>query len=77
MSDESDEPKVIKHQGKSVFTICGCKATIVTAPDGKRHIEADCPDKSARDEAAAIFEEEILLRVNPKIILEDAPATES
>jgi len=62
------------------FTICGCKGTVVTAEDGKRHIELECKSKSDRDEAAAIFEEEIILRVNPKVVLEELapePVTES
>ena len=73
----SDEPKVMEYKGKSVFTVCGCKATIVTTPDGKRHIEADCLDKTARDELASIFEEEMIIRVNPKVVLEETPVTES
>ncbi len=46
-------------------TICGCKGTIVTAADGKKHIELDCPDKGARNEAATLLEEEVILRVKP------------
>ncbi|MBA7546176.1 hypothetical protein ES705_38559 [subsurface metagenome] len=67
------EPETIEHEGKKVpsFTICGCKATIVTDPDGKRHIEADCLDKAARDELAALLEEEVVLRINPKVKLEE------
>jgi len=61
------------------FKILGCKGTIVTGEDGKRHIELECKTKSHRDEAAAIFEEEIILRVNPKVVLEELapePVTE-
>ncbi len=67
------EPETIEHKGEKVpsFTICGCKATIVTDPDGKRHIEADCLDKAARDELAALLEEEVVLRINPKVKLEE------
>ena len=62
------------------FTICGCRGKIVTAEDGKRHIELECKTKSDRDEVAAVFEEEVILRVNPKVVLEELapePATES
>jgi len=62
------------------FTICGCRGSIVTTEDGKRHVELECKTKSDRDEAAAIFEEEIILRVNPKVVLEEPapePVTES
>jgi hypothetical protein len=45
--------------------LCGCHGTVVTAADGKKHIELDCPSKVARDEAAAILEEEVILRVKP------------
>jgi len=45
--------------------LCGCKGTIVTAADGKKHIELDCPDKEARNEAATVLEEEVILRVKP------------
>ncbi len=67
------EPETIEHEGKKVpsFTVCGCKATIVTDPDGKRHIEADCLDKAARDELMALLEEEVVLRINPKVKLEE------
>ena len=55
------------------FTICGCKGTVVTTEDGKRHIELECKSKADRDETAAIFEEEVILRVNPKVVLEETP----
>ncbi len=59
-----------------VFNFGRCKGTVVTTEDGKKHIELDCQSKQARDEAAAVFEEEIVLRVNPKVILEDTPPVE-
>ena len=46
-------------------TICGCHGTIVTAEDGKKHIELECPSKEARNEAATVLEEEVILRVKP------------
>jgi len=61
------EPKPIS------FTIGKCKLVVVTDQDGKRHFEATCQSKEAREEMAAIFEQEAILRVNPKVILEDSP----
>jgi len=58
------------------FTICGCKGRVVTAEDGKRHFELDCKSKEDRNEVAALFEEEVILRVNPKVILDDTPPVE-
>ena len=55
------------------FTVCGCRGKVVTAEDGKRHIELECKGKKDRDEVAAIFEEEVVLRINPKVILEEPP----
>lgn len=71
------EPKPVDiFKGKTVFTICGCKGKIVTAPDGKKHIELDCIDKKAREEMASILEEEAILRVNPKVVFEETPTVE-
>ncbi len=58
------------------FTICGCKGTMVTDSEGRRHIELECRSKKDRDEAAAVFEEEVVLRVNPKVLLEGSPEEE-
>jgi len=70
MSEErEDKGKVI-----SSFTILKCKTDVIETPDGKRHFESDCLDKEARDKLAAIFEEEAILRINPKVILEEPPA---
>ena len=44
-----------------------CQLKIVTSPDGKRHIEAECETKKDRDELAAAFEEEAILRVKPAV----------
>ncbi len=75
------ELEILKNEPRN-FTICGCKGTIVTTEDGKRHIELECLSKEARAEMAAILEEEAILRVNPKVILEEpvepiTPVTES
>lgn len=55
------------------FTIYGCKGRVVTTPDGKKHFEIECKSKEDRNEVAALFEEEVILRVNPKVILEETP----
>jgi len=73
----SDEPKTIdelKAELAQSFTICGCKGTIVTTQDGKKHFEIECKSKEDREQVAAIFEEEAILRVNPKVILVDTQA---
>ena len=56
------------------FTVCGCRGTIVTTQDGKKHFELECKSKADREQVAAIFEEEVVLRVNPKVILVDTQA---
>ena len=70
------EPKTIEELkaelGRS-FTICGCKGRVVKTEDGKRHFELDCKSKEDRNEVAALFEEEVILRVNPKVVLEETP----
>jgi len=58
------------------FTICGCKGRVVTTEDGKRHFEVECKSKADREAVAAVFEEEAILRVNPKMVLEDTPPAE-
>ena len=78
-----DEPESIEYKDRQVFKVCGCQVTVVKDAAGKAHFEAECLSKSDRDELAAIFEEEAVLRVNPKVILEEiveppaAPVTES
>ena len=59
------------------FTVCGCKGIVVTTEDGKKHFEIECKSKEDREQVAAIFEEEAVLRINPKVILEDTPPIES
>ena len=58
------------------FTVCNCKLEVVTDPDGKKHFEATCLNKEARDDLASIFEQEAILRINPKVILEETPVAE-
>jgi len=64
------EPK-----GQVVGKVAGCKIITVVDSEGKEHFEATCLSKEARDKLAAIFEQEAILRVNPKAILEE-PAPE-
>lgn len=84
MSDKTIDETLTKWQDKTEelklpdsFTICGCRGTVVTTDDGKRHIELECKSKVDREQVAAIFEEEVILRVNPKVILEDIPPVTS
>ncbi|MBA7553961.1 hypothetical protein ES705_46567 [subsurface metagenome] len=72
MSNETNEQQHSRTEFKG-FQFGRCKATVVTTEDGKRHIELDCQSKKDRDEAAAVLEEESLLRVNPKVVLDDTP----
>ncbi|GAH99586.1 unnamed protein product [marine sediment metagenome] len=70
------EPKTIDELKAEIgrsFTICGCKGKVVTTEDGKKHFEIECKSKADREEVAALFEEEAILRVNPKVILDDEP----
>lgn len=67
------EPKSIDYKGKKVFTVCGCKGTVVTGEDGKKHLELECVDKEAREEMASMLEQEAILRVNPKVVFEETP----
>ena len=65
------EPESLEHKGEIVGKVLGCEIRIVTTADGKKHFESDCLSKEARDKLAAVFEEEAILRVNPKVILEE------
>ncbi|MBA7713591.1 hypothetical protein ES703_122594 [subsurface metagenome] len=69
------EPEQIQPKPRTI-QFGRCVATIVTTEDGKKHLELDCQSKEARDEVAAILEEEAILRVNPKVILDDTPVVE-
>jgi len=55
------------------FSVCGCKVEVKQDAEGKEHFEATCASKANRDKLAAIFEQEAILRVNPKVILDDTP----
>ncbi len=65
MTEEQIQPK------PRTFQFGRCVATVVTTEDGKKHLELDCKSKEARDEVASILEEEAILRINPKVILEE------
>jgi len=69
----SDAPDTIEYKGKVIGKVGSCILISVPTPDGKEHIEATCKSKEARDHLAAILEQESILRVNPKVILEDIP----
>lgn len=71
-----DEPETIEYKGKVIGKVGGCQLEVTTDPDGKKHFEATCLTKADRDELAALFEEEAILRVNPKVALEE-PVTEA
>ncbi|MBA7587948.1 hypothetical protein ES708_29996 [subsurface metagenome] len=71
-----DEPEAIEHEDHILGYVCGC-ALIVTYDDkGEGHIEASCKTKEGRDKLAAILEKESILRVNPKVVLENEPEAE-
>jgi len=73
------EPKTIEELKAEIaqsFTICGCKGKVVTTEDGKKHFEVECKSKTDREEVAALFEEEAILRVNPKMVLDDTTPAE-
>ncbi|MBA7716094.1 hypothetical protein ES703_125157 [subsurface metagenome] len=70
------EPETIEYKDRIVGKVGGCQIIVTTDPAGKKHFEATCLSKEARDQLAAIFEEEVVLRVNPKVILDDTPPAE-
>ncbi len=66
-------------ESKVIGKVGNCTLNLTIDAAGKAHFEAECLSKEARDELAAIFEEEAILRVNPKVILQeiaDTPPTE-
>jgi len=69
----SDEPETIESKGEIVGKIGACQIIVSTTADGKKHFEATCASKEGRDNLAAIFDEEAILRINPKVILEESP----
>ncbi len=74
------EPEKVEYKGEVVGKVAGCDIVVTTTPDGKKHFEATCQNNEARDKLAAIFEEEAILRVTPKAVLEEPapePVTES
>lgn len=71
----TEEPESIEYKGRVVGKAAGCQITVVEDSEGKKHFEATCLSKEARDELAAIFDQEAILRVNPKVVLEE-PAPE-
>jgi len=67
------EPETVEFKGQVVGKVLGCEIRVVTTADGKKHFESDCLSKKARDELAAVFEEEAILRITPKAFLEEIP----
>jgi hypothetical protein len=66
-----DTPEAIEGKDHILGYVCGC-ALIVTYDDkGEGHIEASCKTKEGRDKLAAILEQESVLRIDPKVKLED------
>jgi hypothetical protein len=71
----SEKPETIEYKGRVVGRAEGCELIITTTADGKKHFEATCASKEARDKLAAVFGEEAVLRVNPKLVLEEPSAS--
>ena len=71
---ETQEPASVYFKGTEVFKVGGCQVTVKKDAEGKLHFEGECLNKAARDELAAVFEEEAILRVNPKVKLDEPPA---
>jgi len=59
---------------EAVGNVGKCKLVVVTGDDGKKHLEATCLSKEAREQMAAILEQEAVLRVNPKMRFDDTLA---
>ncbi|MBA7552813.1 hypothetical protein ES705_45389 [subsurface metagenome] len=72
----NEQKSQAEYQGKIIGKIGTCVLIAVPTPDGKEHIEATCSSKEARDHLAAILEQECILRVNPKVLLDDIPDME-
>lgn len=66
MSDAPETKEEMREQlrERSIFTRCQLKK-VVNPETGKARIEAECETKKDRDELAALFEEEAILRVKP------------
>ena len=71
-----DEPETIEYKGRVVGKVGGCSLIVTTDATGKKHFEGTCLTKEDRDELAALFDEEAILRINPKAILEEPPVGE-
>ncbi|MBA7712017.1 hypothetical protein ES703_120985 [subsurface metagenome] len=64
------EPETIEYKGRVIGKVGGCTLIVSTDAAGKKHFEATCLNKEAREELAALFEEEAILRITPKAFLE-------
>ena len=67
--------KPSKDKVEVVGKVLGCELRVVTTADGKRHFESDCLDTKARNDMAGAFEEEAILRIKPKVVLEETSTT--
>ncbi len=63
------EPETIEYKGELVGKVCGCNLYVHTTADGKKHFESKCLSKEARNELNAVFEQEAILSVDPKVVL--------
>ncbi|MBA7711969.1 hypothetical protein ES703_120937 [subsurface metagenome] len=72
----SNEPDTIEHKGQIIGKVGGCQLIVKIDADGKKHFEATCSSKEARDELVALFEEEAVLRVQPLVKPEPKPEPE-
>ena len=66
-----DNPETIVYKDHILGKVGGCTLIVAYDDKGKGHIEATCASKEARAKLAAILEEEAILRVNPKVVLEE------
>jgi len=67
------EPETIEYKDHIVGKVCGCTLIVTYDEKGKGHIEASCATKEGRNKLAAILEEEAILRVQPKVVVEETP----
>lgn len=68
-----DNPETIVYKDHILGKIGGCTLIVSYDDKGKGHIEGTCASKEAREKLKAILEEEAILRVNPKVVLEETP----
>ncbi|MBA7701235.1 hypothetical protein ES703_109968 [subsurface metagenome] len=67
MSEEVKE----KEERKLVGKVCGCNLYTFTDSEDVTHFESECKNLEARAALAKVFGQEAILRVNPKVVLDD------